>query len=33
VSAHAHRPVDHPALVPRPQQPRDLIHEHRDVNR
>jgi hypothetical protein len=33
VSAHAHRPVDHPALATRPQQPHDLVHENREVNR
>jgi hypothetical protein len=31
VSAHADRPVDHPARVSRPQQPRDLVHEDRNV--
>jgi hypothetical protein len=33
VSAHAHRPVDHPAPVTRPQQKRDLVHEDGNVNR
>ena len=33
VTAHAHRPVDHPALAPWSQQPRDLVHEDGNVNR
>jgi len=33
VSAHAHRPIDHPALAARSQQPRDLVHEDGNVNR
>jgi hypothetical protein len=33
VSAHAHRPVDHPALAARSQQPCDLVHEDGNVNR
>ncbi len=33
VSAHAHRPVDHPAPVARSQQKRDLVHEDGNVNR
>ena len=32
VSAHPHRPVDHPALPAWPQEERDLVHEDRDVN-
>ena len=32
VSAHAHRPVDHPAPVPRSQEKRDLVHEDGNVN-
>jgi hypothetical protein len=33
VTAHAHRPVDHPALAARSQQPGDLVHEDGNVNR
>jgi hypothetical protein len=33
VSTHAHRPVDHPAPVARPQQKCDLVHEDGNVNR
>jgi hypothetical protein len=33
MSAHSHRPVDHPALAPRPQKKRDLVHEDGNVNR
>jgi hypothetical protein len=33
VTAHAHRPVDHPAPVTRSQKPRDLVHEDGNVNR
>ena len=33
VTAHAHRPVDHPAPASGSQQPRDLVHEDGNVNR
>ena len=33
MSAHPHRPVDHPALVARSQQKRDLVDEDGNVNR
>jgi hypothetical protein len=33
VSAHPHRPVDHPTLASRPQKKRDLVDEDRNVNR
>jgi hypothetical protein len=33
VTAHSHRPVDHPALVSRPQEKCDLVHQDGNVNR
>ena len=33
VTAHSHRRIDHPSLVARPQEKRDLVDEHRNVNR
>ena len=33
VTAHAHRPIDHPSLVARSQEKHDLVDQHRNVNR
>src|SRR5206468_4005894 len=33
MTTHAHCPVDHPSLAPRPQQEHDLVDEDRNVNR
>src|SRR4030095_5048046 len=33
MTAHSHRRIDHPSLAARPQEKRDLVDEHRNVNR
>ena len=33
VSAHADRPIDHPALAAGPQEEQRFVEHHRDVNR